>query len=173
MSPKKPPLPPEDAALWAHVVQDVAPIHNHNSPPAPPVPDVAPAVRVRTHRLPQDGDGQKNIMPAADTPKSRDMDKNTRLKLERGQMPIEAVLDLHGKTFEHAQGDIYAFLQQSWRANLRCVLVVTGKGRGVLKTGFMRWVNEAPVRDIVLHAHPAQGRHGGGGAYYVLLRRQR
>lgn len=171
MPPRKPPLSPDDAALWAHVVQDVQPIHKTENPPAPPETPNIPAPAIRAHRLPQDGTPKS--APPSQAPIARDMDKNTRLKLERGQMPIEAVLDLHGRTFEGAQDEIYAFLQQSWRANLRCVLVVTGKGRGVIKSGFMRWVNDAPVRDIVLHAHPAQGRHGGGGAFYVLLRRQR
>ena len=36
-----------------------------------------------------------------------------------------------------------------------------------------RWLNEAPNRARVLAITEAQPRHGGSGALYVLIRRQR
>jgi DNA-nicking Smr family endonuclease len=35
-----------------------------------------------------------------------------------------------------------------------------------------RWLNEAPNRARILAFATAQPRDGGGGAFYVLLRRQ-
>ena len=68
------------------------------------------------------------------------------------------------------------------------MLVITGKGAprereelgfmpdrdsGVLRRNVPRWLAEAPVRGLVLGVENARTQHGGGGAYYVLLRRKR
>ena len=56
------------------------------------------------------------------------------------------------------------------------MLVVTGKGLesgGTLRHMVPRWLNEEPNRARVLAFCPAQPRHGGGGALYVLIRRRR
>jgi DNA-nicking Smr family endonuclease len=36
-----------------------------------------------------------------------------------------------------------------------------------------RWLNEGANREHIVAFSPAQARHGGAGALYVLLRRQR
>jgi DNA-nicking Smr family endonuclease len=57
--------------------------------------------------------------------------------------------------------------------------VITGKGlgdslgRGVLRQAVPRWLNQAPNRARILAVMPAQPKHGGTGALYVLLKRQR
>ena len=57
-------------------------------------------------------------------------------------------------------------------------MVITGKGgfgdaRGVLREAVPRWLNESDLRPRVLSCAWAQPKHGGAGALYVLLRRQR
>lgn len=92
-------------------------------------------------------------------------------------MTIERTLDLHGRTQTEAHLALDRFLAMAVAANLRCVLVVTGKGgtagRGVLRQMVPRWLAEARHRRTVLTYCPAQPRHGGEGALYVLLRRGR
>ena len=53
------------------------------------------------------------------------------------------------------------------------VLIVTGKGQGILKDAVPRWLNESPNRGRILLVAQAQPKDGGGGALYVLLRRRR
>jgi DNA-nicking Smr family endonuclease len=36
-----------------------------------------------------------------------------------------------------------------------------------------RWLNESANREHIVAFSPAQARHGGAGALYVLLRRRR
>ena len=48
----------------------------------------------------------------------------------------------------------------------------TGKS-GVLKSDTPRWLNEQPNRARIIAVAQTQPRHGGGGALYVLLKRQR
>jgi len=101
--------------------------------------------------------------------------------LRAGGIEIDAQLDLHGFSRKGAGGKVAAFLARSVRRRLRCVLVITGQGRrdplaeakGVLRGGLERWLNEPTTRPLVLACVPAQRRHGGQGAFYVLLRRRR
>ena len=67
----------------------------------------------------------------------------------------------------------------------RLVLVITGKGKntdtggpiptrnGVLRHAVPQWLGMAPLSGLVLQITQAHVRHGGGGAYYVYLRRNR
>ena len=55
------------------------------------------------------------------------------------------------------------------------MLVITGKGRageGVIRKRFLDWLNTPDVRDQVASYAQAHQRHGGGGAFYVFLKRQ-
>lgn len=101
--------------------------------------------------------------------------------LRGGSIAIDAKLDLHGFSSREAAAKVAAFLARSAWRGLRCVLVITGQGRrdplaeakGVLRGGLERWLNEPATRPIGLACVPAQRRHGGQGAFYVLLRRRR
>lgn len=68
------------------------------------------------------------------------------------------------------------FLAGAQGAGKRCVLVITGKGLaggGILREQVPRWLNQSPNRGRVLAFDYAQAQHGGMGALYVLLKRQR
>ncbi len=105
------------------------------------------------------------------------IDRRSWERLKRGQVAVEKKLDLHGRTQAEAHAALGRFLSMASAAGLRCVLVVTGKGgiegKGVLRQMVPRWLGEADNRDKVLTFCPAQPRHGGDGALYVLLRRRR
>jgi len=114
------------------------------------------------------------------------LDRRTTERLARGQLPIEARLDLHGHRQADAHQALAAFILASASAGRRCVLVVTGKGQtsgaaplmaeaapGVLKRNLPRWLSQPPLAEKVLAIRPALPQHGGEGAFYVLLRRQR
>ena len=93
-------------------------------------------------------------------------------------MPIEGKLDLHGRTQAEAHRRLETFLANAQASGKRCVLVVTGRGLGksaggVLRTEVPRWLNQTPNRARVLAFDWAQPKHGGDGALYVLLRRNR
>jgi DNA-nicking Smr family endonuclease len=101
----------------------------------------------------------------------------------RGNEPIDARLDLHGYTQARAHAALLAFLQRAQRDGARVALVVTGKGsgrgdasaseRGVLKRQVPIWLALPEFRPFVLGFEAAHVGHGGEGALYVRLRRQR
>jgi DNA-nicking Smr family endonuclease len=108
------------------------------------------------------------------------VDKRSAQRLRRGLLPIEARLDLHGKTQTEAHDALDRFLARAQAGGKRCVLVITGKGGrgegegpGVLKSAVPRWLDEPHLRARVIAIAPARPQHGGEGALYVLLRKPR
>jgi DNA-nicking Smr family endonuclease len=104
------------------------------------------------------------------------IDRASFEKLKRGQMDIEARLDLHGQTQDEAHRELSAFIARAHAQGKRLALVITGKGRegkGILRESVPRWLNEPALRNRVLAVTQAQPRDGGAGALYVLLRKIR
>lgn len=96
-------------------------------------------------------------------------------RLARGQLSIEADLDLHGMTVTRARSALAHFLAECTQRGVRFVRIVHGKGFGspdarpVLKAQVDRWLR---LRPDVLAFHSAPRRDGGTGALYVVLRRR-
>ena len=87
-------------------------------------------------------------------------------------------MDLHGMTQDQAHRALNAFIDASSHAGRRCVLVITGKGSmkdggGVIRRELPSWLNAPGNRARVLGFAGAQPTDGGGGAFYVLLKRRR
>lgn len=95
-------------------------------------------------------------------------------KLRLGKYPIEARLDLHKMKVMQARQEVFSFVQECLRLNIRTVLILHGKGEsnpdgfGVLKGFVNKWLRDLPE---VMAYHSAQRQHGGTGAVYVLLRK--
>ena len=104
------------------------------------------------------------------------IDGGTQKRLFRGDVTIDARLDLHGFNAAQAQRKLTQFLGQARLSGYRCILVITGKGargEGVLRHAVPDWLKRPPLSDLVLAIAQAKPRDGGAGALYVLLRRQR
>ena len=77
------------------------------------------------------------------------------------------------------------FILSAYADGKRLVLVITGKGKerddggpipvrfGVLRHQVPQWLALTPLSSAVLQITQAHDRHGGGGAYYVYLRKNR
>lgn len=108
-------------------------------------------------------------------------------QISSGRQSIEARLDLHGLRQNAAHVALKGFLVQSQARGFRHVLVITGKGRsnprddlmfagpeqGVLRRVVPLWLAESDLRLIIAGFSEAPQRHGGEGALYVRLRRNR
>ena len=132
--------------------------------------------------------GPHNLMPSvADQVRSApvQMDKKAFGKLKRGKLQPEGRIDLHGMTLDRAHPALTKFILSSHKQGKRLVLVITGKGKqrddggpipvryGVLRHQVPQWLQMAPLAQAVLQVSQAHISHGGGGAYYVYLRRAR
>jgi len=104
------------------------------------------------------------------------LDQKTIRKISKGRTPIDSRVDLHGMTQVQAHGRLYDVLEQAWRSHKRVILVITGKGRngeGILRQSVPRWLAEPAFKAITSGFSEAQVVHGGAGALYVRIKRQR
>ena len=103
-------------------------------------------------------------------------DRRTERRLRDGTVAIEARLDLHGMTQSEAYTALQHFMATQIKAQSRTVLIITGKGKGgdgVLRSSLGSWLQSLPYAKDILAIHSAAIRHGGQGAFYVMLRRQK
>ena len=96
-------------------------------------------------------------------------------QLKSGQIPWEALLDLHGFRPDAARDRLCQFIEQQTQLGGRCLLIIHGKGgqhfdAPVLKNHVNHWLQQLPQ---VLAFHSALPKDGGSGALYVLLQRLR
>ncbi len=182
-----PPLKDEDRALWQHVTRDAQQLAKRAPPPPSPAPPDAPPAKTdpqakaRTRPAPvphRPVTPPRLAEPPIEHGRATGVDKRRTERLRRGQLPVEARLDLHGYTQDQAHEALDDFLGEAQGRSLRCVLVITGKGTttgagGVLRAQVPRWLNEPGNRARVLAFDYAQPKHGGLGAIYVLLRRRK
>ena len=113
------------------------------------------------------------------------MDQKSFGKLKRGKLRPEGKIDLHGMTLDRAHPILTSFVMNAHAQGKRLILVVTGKGKmrdeggpipvrhGVLRHQVPQWLQMQPMKSVVLQIAQAHVSHGGGGAYYVYLRRHR
>ena len=95
-------------------------------------------------------------------------------KLRLGQYPIEARLDLHRMTVEEARQEVFNFVNECMRHDVRSGLIMHGKGErnpdriAIIKSYLAQWL---PQLQDVMAFHAAQRHHGGTGAVYFMLRK--
>ncbi|MET0482626.1 MAG: Smr/MutS family protein [Aestuariivirgaceae bacterium] len=181
----------KDRELWDAVRAGVTPLRGNPSPP--PVP---PATALPVERPPPAPPPDPRRPPPPARPEAtpgNSLDRRTRQRLLRGKADIEDRLDLHGDGIEIAYMRLRGFLNASRARGLRLVLVITGKGsgdyarhtlhgtthwdaperEGRLRRLLPQWLAEPELSAMVVAFQPAHPRHGGGGAWYVRLRRKR
>ena len=180
----------EDKILWQRVTQHVTPLPGRLQKTAAPTPAETPVKKLaKTAEKTLDGARKKpQSRPtiAASTPPAAlvkpvdlrqgdraGLDGRTQRRLGRGDVPIDRRLDLHGHTAARAQVKLQSFIEDAAYSGCRCVLVITGKGAGVLQSHVPDWLKRAPLSGLVLALAEARRTDGGSGAFYVLLRRRR
>lgn len=194
-------LSPAERELWDKVAARTVPLRDGPRPaPAPQAkPPKKPAKMRADHTaepLPPFRIGQKTretggsydvLGPIADrlTNAPVNMDSKSHRKMTRGKLKPEARIDLHGMTMAEAHPELVSFILGSQAVGRRLVLVITGKGKdrdeggpiptrhGVLRHQVPQWLALPPLSQAILQVTPAHIRHGGHGAYYVYLRRNR
>ena len=119
---------------------------------------------------------RKTPLPELRPGRATDLDFRTMERLRRGRIRPEAQLDLHGMTQDEAHRAVAGFIAASRSDGRRCVLLITGRGRGkfgggVLREQTPRWLNLQPTRGNILGFAESQPKDGGAGALYVLLKK--
>ncbi|MFO1131716.1 MAG: Smr/MutS family protein [Hyphomicrobiales bacterium] len=187
---------PPDYDLWLEATKTVKPLRTRaRSTAARPTakPVAAPAPSRKTVSLPSVPHAHLPSPLHKPAPQITGLDRRTTQKLTRGQVEIERRIDLHGTGIEMARVTLLGFLRDAQATGTRNVLVITGKGAspfsrhtlhgadhfhaperaGRLRRLVTEWFHEPEFRRLVAGFQPAHPKHGGGGAYYVRVRRLR
>ena len=188
----RPPSPAEDK-LWRQVTRDVKPLKpqdtsrggSRDGPSGDP--SGAAANRAKTVAKPGKAPARKRASPPPPPPplsaepelrhgEAPGLDRRTRERLRRGQVDIDATIDLHGLTQTESHRALNVFLKGAQDAGQRSLLVITGKGsrgEGVLRDSVPNWLNAEPNRRMIRAFSHAAPKDGGLGALYVLLKRRK
>jgi DNA-nicking Smr family endonuclease len=94
-------------------------------------------------------------------------------RLRRGQLAVQAELDLHGMALAEAREELAGFIRRCQTKSITCVRIIHGKGHRspgrnpILKPNVAAWLSRW---DDVLAFATSRPVDGGSGALYVLLK---
>jgi len=179
-------LSDEEEALWTGVARSIKPLRSvkpkaKSVKAKPGVTSSLPAEETKPQRSP--AISRSTTAPVKKPPPLASLDRRGRQRVARGRDPIDARIDLHGKTQSEAHDALMRFVRRAQSNGARIVLVVTGKGsgtsrdgereRGVLRRQVPLWLALPEFRSLIIGFEEAHVAHGGEGALYVRLRRIR
>ena len=98
--------------------------------------------------------------------------RKTVKKLATRTIKTNATLDLHGLNIEKARGAFISFLDTCWNYKYSYVLIITGKGKGIIKSAFMDWLKEDEIFPLIVGYSNAHRLQGGEGAFVLHLRKR-
>lgn len=183
-------LSPEEADLWNKVAATITPLHPPRpkekaveATPASSLPTPVPVKRLKGRAPPP-------LPTPAPTPvarplQSHGLDSSWDRKLARGSITPDVTIDLHGLTLDAAHARLTASIAQALAMGARVMLLIAGKPRphdeqdqrgnrrGVIRAKLLDWLAHSPHAGQIAAVRPAQPRHGGAGAVYIVLRRGR
>ena len=178
----------DEARLWAAVAQTVRPLGGKSLPTVldPPEPLVASKAAARLA-----GPASTRVAKPPPSPRTAErirpldvhgLDAGWERKLAKAVLQPDFTLDLHGHTVGAAHARLDQGLGQATAMGARLVLVITGRprpveaadrgtARGAIRAKVLDWLALGPHAGRIAAVRPAQRRHGGAGALYVVLRR--
>lgn len=93
-------------------------------------------------------------------------------RLRKGRQTPNATLDLHGMTLDRAHEALRAYLPLKAAEGIRLLLIITGKGEGILKNALPEILCRDDIAPFVVCYEQASPFHGGSGAFYAVLRQK-
>ncbi|HVV69779.1 MAG TPA: Smr/MutS family protein [Gammaproteobacteria bacterium] len=181
--PKKPRITQEERDLFRASVPKVAPLKQHQQYVSGP----SSAKKLKISTFVPRAEQEPEIIPLREDPSLEPVNSEdflsfsqtglqyrTLQRLRRGEMVIDAEIDLHGLTVVQAEAVLGQFLAEALKRGWRCVCIIHGKAarkednRPILKNKVNQWLRLYPG---VLAFCSAKPGHGGVGAVYVLLKR--
>lgn len=182
-------LSADEAELWQKVAATIVPLHPVRKAkpllvanPVMPAPAQPKAVK---GRLPPPLPAPPPPSPVARPLQSHGLDSTWDRKLSRGAIAPDVTIDLHGLGLDAAHGRLNGGIAQALAMGSRVILLIAGKHRphdehdargsrrGVIRAKLLDWLAHSPHASQIAAVRPAQPRHGGAGAVYIVLRKAR
>ena len=173
-------LGPDEAALWAKVAASVRPLPGRSAPPAGRPPRAVAPVQPAAAPPPLRARLANTVAVDAAT-----LDGSWDRSIRTGRLSPDMTVDLHGYTRDRAHDVLTQCIRAASANGARVLLVITGRGdrgggrgpdsgdrpRGVIRASLRDWLQSPELRPYIAALRAAHPRHGGGGAWYVILRR--
>lgn len=179
-------LSSEEAEAWEKLAATVAPLHPRKpvqpkavvapKPPAPPKP---------VRRAPVPPPRPAPVAPPKPVAvQDRGLDSHWDRRLKSGTLQPELTLDLHGHNLDAAYDRLMSGVAQARAIGARTILLVTGKARpveaadrasrrGAIRAKVLDWLAASSHHSAIAAVRRAHQRHGGDGALYIVLKRER
>ena len=177
-------LSEEESAAWEALAATVTPLHPAIARPMPepakPPPPKQPKLRKKQPERPVTA--PSSVQPKPAPPGNLDSHWDRRLK--SGAIQPDLTLDLHGHNLEAAYDRLMGGVAQARALGMRTILLVTGKSRpvaaadrgasrGVIRAKVLDWLAASSHHTAIAAVRRAHQRHGGDGALYIVLKRER
>ena len=114
------------------------------------------------------------------------IDKKKLSLLKRGKLQPEFILDLHGMNTVKAKKRSIEFIRFNYLNGKRLLLIITGKGKylktsffenktqiGIIRKSLKAWLYESDMRTKILGVVSSHIIHGGEGAFYIYLKKNK
>ena len=177
-------LSPEEAEAWERVATTVKPMHLRLKKTSAPALRPAPAPPKTIPLKPQ-----RPTPPVAAAPKParnppNNLDGQWDKRLKSGAIQPDFTLDLHGHNLDAAYDRLMSGIAQARAMEARTILLITGKPRpvdpadrgskrGAIRAKVLDWLAASSHHSAIAAVRRAHIRHGGEGALYIVLRRER
>ena len=158
-----------DDPLWKAYRATTKPLLSVKKRVRPPLRTSVPRVVQPKSSLPVSFSETRPLQPIA-------LDRRKEQNMRDGALELDGRLDLHGKTQDEAYHALARFMAAQWKFGHRQLLIITGKGRegqGTLRSNLPVWLATLPEAAHILALRPAAAKHGGDGACYVLMRKDK
>lgn len=184
-------LDPDEAALWKRVAATVTPIARRSVAPLVPAapPTVKPPRPQPRLSAPPAARAPAPLPPPRRTHSAATLDGHWDRRLRKGLVRPDMSIDLHGHTLASAQALLDDSIHRALIRGARVLLVVAGRlrpgadrlpqmhgdprPRGAIRASLPDWLAFSVHADQIVALRPAHVSHGGAGAVYVILRRDR
>ena len=106
--------------------------------------------------------------------------------MKRGKLQPEFILDLHGMNTVIAKKKSIEFIKFNYSIGKRLLLIITGKGKsskksllengpqkGIIRKSLKVWLYESDMRTKILGIISSHINHGGEGAFYIYLKKNK
>lgn len=176
---KNRPLTQEEKTLWSRVIESISPLQKPKKILAKEQiqkrnmvkkATSAPSILLGSSSIKVHQNALKTQTTSLDLKEG--FEKHIQRKVTRKTLKIEAVLDLHGYICEHAYEKLGTFLEKAREQEKRCLLIITGKGSGVLKQAVISWISQDLYKAGVMAYKEAPQKLGGSGALLLILRKK-
>lgn len=196
-------LTADETAAWERLAATVAPLRPRRpepktvaEPPRAAGPAFSEPAAPARKAAPVSASGRaQSVAPARRQPAGRGglelpgpgssgLDSHWDRQFARGGIAPDFTLDLHGHTLDQAHARLESGLVQAKAIGARVVLVIAGKARpvdaadrgsrrGAIRAKLLDWLASGPHGPHIAAVRNAHRRHGGEGALYLVLKRQR